>query len=363
MVWTARAEICESCEEIKSPAGSLDSGMDGGHEESMKKVMRLMREMMKTTKNLKKLTMMSCAVLTLCLAVSGCGGKDGDGEKKDPVAGLEAVPLDGESEAGTGTAQGDAASGEEQDSASAVDSSQEPSTEAGNPESDAAPTEAGTPGGEGGGESAAAAPQINAEILREARTDDGGEEIAFAEYPMFTLAGGGSEGLSAALDTINAQCRSQSETLLDELQEDVKEYRGSVDPASVFGQGTQAHIYRCDTDVVSIMVMRTVNMGGPHPNNYWDYYNLNAKTGENLQLSRFLTMDEAMVENVIGRLHENYPEVEFDDAVSRAEIPEIVAGDGIGWYFYEGQINLAFPEGSFGLGHAVGSLEVTVPLE
>lgn len=58
MVWTARAEICESCEEIKSPAGSLDSGMDGGHEESMKKVMRLMREMMKTTKNLKKLTMM-----------------------------------------------------------------------------------------------------------------------------------------------------------------------------------------------------------------------------------------------------------------------------------------------------------------
>ncbi len=291
-----------------------------------------MREIMKTTKNLKKLTMVSCVVLTLCLAVSGCGGKDETEGTKDAVMGIEPVALDGESEAG-------------------------------NPESDAAPTEAGTPGGEGGGESAAAAPQINAEILREARTDDGGEEIAFVEYPMFTLAGGGSEGLSAAFDTINAQCRSQSETLLDELQESVKEYRGSVDPASVFGQGTQAHIYRCDTDVVSIMVMRTVNMGGPHPNNYWDYYNLNAKTGENLQLSQFLTMDEAMVENVIGRLHENYPEVEFDDAVLRAEIPEIVAGDGIGWYFYEGQINLAFPEGSFGFGHAVGSLEVTVPLE
>lgn len=293
---------------------------------------KAMKAIMKATKTVKKLTIVSCVALTLCLAVSACGGKDEAEGTKDAVMGIESVALDGEPEAG-------------------------------NPESEAVPTEAGTPGGEGGGESAAAAPQINAEILREARTDDGGEEIAFAEYPMFTLAGGGSEGLSAALDTINAQCRSQSETLLDELQESVKEYRESVDPASVFGQGTQAYIYRCDTDVVSIMVMRTVNMGGPHPNNYWDYYNLNAKTGENLQLSQFLTMDEAMVENVIGRLHENYPEVEFDDAVLRAEIPEIVAGEGIGWYFYEGQINLAFPEGSFGFGHAVGSLEVTVPLE
>ena len=293
---------------------------------------KAMKAIMKATKTVKKLTIVSCVVLTLCLAVSACGGKDEAEGTKDAVMGIESVALDGESEAG-------------------------------NPESEAVPTEAGTPGGEGGGESAAAAPQINAEILREARTDEGGEEIAFAEYPMFTLAGGGSEGLSAALDTINAQCRSQSETLLDELQEIVKEYRESVDPASVFGQGTQAYIYRCDIDVVSIMVMRTVNMGGPHPNNYWDYYNLNAKTGENLQLSQFLTMDEAMVENVIGRLHENYPEVEFDDAVLRADIPEIVAGEGIGWYFYEGQINLAFPEGSFGFGHAVGSLEVTVPLE
>lgn len=293
---------------------------------------KAMKAIMKATKTVKKLTIVSCVVLTLCLAVSACGGKDEAEGTKDAVMGIESVALDGESEAG-------------------------------NPESEAVPTEAGTPGGEGGGESAAAAPQINAEILREARTDEGGEEIAFAEYPMFTLAGGGSEGLSAALDTINAQCRSQSETLLDELQESVKEYRESVDSASVFGQGTQAYIYRCDIDVVSIMVMRTVNMGGPHPNNYWDYYNLNAKTGENLQLSQFLTMDEAMVENVIGRLHENYPEVEFDDAVLRADIPEIVAGEGIGWYFYEGQINLAFPEGSFGFGHAVGSLEVTVPLE
>lgn len=195
---------------------------------------KAMKAIMKATKTVKKLTIVSCVALTLCLAVSACGGKDEAEGTKDAVMGIESVALDGESEAG-------------------------------NPESEAVPTEAGTPGGEGGGESAAAAPQINAEILREARTDEGGEEIAFAEYPMFTLAGGGSEGLSAALDTINAQCRSQSETLLDELQESVKEYRESVDPASVFGQGTQAYIYRCDTDVVSIMVMRTVNMGGPIP--------------------------------------------------------------------------------------------------
>lgn len=327
-----------------------------------------MKEIRKTTKTFKKLTIMSCMMLTLCLAVSACGGKDEAEGTKDTAMGLEPMAIGGESEAGTGTSQGEAASGENQNPSSVSDSNQGTAAEADNSESDTASAEDGTSGSAdstGGGESAAAAPQINVDILREARTDDGGEEIVFAEYPMFTLTGDGGAygGLSAALDAINAQYKSQNEALLDELQESIKDYREFVDPAGVFGQGTSSHIYRCDTDVVSILVLRTVNMGGPHPNNYWDYYNLNAKTGENLQLSRFVTMDEAMVETVIGQLHENYPEVEFDDAVLRAEIPELVAGDSIGWCFNEGQIVLDFPEGSFGFGHAVGSLGVTVPLE
>lgn len=302
-------------------------------------------------KMMRKMTIVSCVVLILCLALSACGGKDGE-EEKNSVIELEAVPLDRESESGTDAPGGDGTDSEGQDSASPEVSDSEPK--------DASPDAAASNGGD-----AAAAPEIRWEILRETRTDDAGEEIAFAEYPMFTVAGDGSayKELSAALGAINEQYKSQNETLLDELQENAKDYRESIEPAGVFGQGTSAYVYRCDMNIVSIMVMRTVNMGGPHPNNYWDYYNLNAGTGENLELSQFLTMDETMVGIIIERLHENYPEVEFDDAVLKAEIPEIAARGEIGWYFYEGQINLAFQGGSFGFGHAVGSLEVTVPIE
>ena len=47
---------------------------------------------------------------------------------------------------------------------------------------------------------------------------------------LFTLAGDGSAygGLSAALDAINAQYKSQNEALLDELQESIKDYRGGL---------------------------------------------------------------------------------------------------------------------------------------
>ncbi len=315
-------------------------------------------------KMMRKMTIVSCMVLILCLALSACGGKDGE-EEKNSVIEIEPVPLDSESESGTDALRGDGTDGEGQDSAS-PEASAETSAEM-SPEADASEPKDVSPdaAASGDGENAAAAPEIRSEILREARTDDAGEEIVFAEYPAFTVAGDGSacKELSAALAAINAQYKSQNETLLDELQENVKDYRESIDPTGVFGQGASAYVYRCDMDVVSIMVIRTVNMGGPHPNNYWDYYNLNAKTGENLELSQFLTMDETMVGTIIERLHENYPEVEFDDAVLKAEIPDMAARGEIGWYFYEGQINLAFQEGSFGFGHAVGSLEVTVPIE
>lgn len=296
----------------------------------------------------KKMAALLCAALVFCAGLSGCGGKGA--EEENPIKELEPVPIES-TDAGQSAGQD---AGED----SASDGAEASGTEASNG-TESASSETGA---SGGAEAPAEAPVVAFEIMRDARADEAGEETAFSEYPVFTVTGNGYEELRAAMDSINEDYRSKNAVLLDELQENVKDYRESVDPAGVFGQGTSAYIYRCDMDVVSIMVMRTVNMGGPHPNNYWDYYNLDSGTGENLQLSEFITMDAAMTETVIERLHDNYPEVEFDDEVLKQEIPSIFADD-IDWYFYEGQINLAFPEGSFGFGHAAGSLEVTVPLE
>lgn len=303
----------------------------------------------------KKTTIVSCAALVLCIAFSGCGAGGGEKDKGD-IQEIEPVPIG--SESGTETnvqedsgaeAPEDGSQGEKMPSASGPEASTN------------APGESEAPGNPEAGEVQALA--VSCEIVREARTDEAGEEMVFSEYPVFTVTGTGYEGLSAALAAVNEAYRSENTVLLDELERDLKDYRESIDPAGVFGQGTSANITRCDTEVVSIMVIRTVNMGGPHPNNYWDYYNLNAGTGKELQLSDFITMDDAMIQTMIGRLHENFPEVEFDDEVLKREIPEIFAANNIGWYFFEGQINLNFPEGSFGFGHAVGSLGVTISLD
>ena len=83
-----------------------------------------MKEIRKTTKTFKKLTIMSCMMLTLCLAVSACGGKDEAEGTKDTAMGLEPMAIGGESEAGTGTSQGEAASDEDQNPSSVSDSNQ-----------------------------------------------------------------------------------------------------------------------------------------------------------------------------------------------------------------------------------------------
>lgn len=287
-------------------------------------------------KRKRNLIAMAGIALAFSIGFTGCG-KDG-GADDNSIPELEFVPIE------TGTE-----ASKEESSGTVEDSSL---TASENSRSE-----------EGVSDATTSAPAISYEILRDTRTDDGGAEIAFSEYPMFTVTGTGYDQLETALASINGEYKSQNAALLDEMQENVKDYRESVDPVGVFGQGTTVSVTRCDSEVISIMVMRTVTMGGPHPNNYWDYYNLNAKTGENLVLSDFMTMDDAMTETVIQRLYENYPEVEFDDVVLRLEIPEAFAENNIGWYFYEGQINLSFPEGSFGFGHAVGSLEVTISLD
>ncbi len=188
-------------------------------------------------KRKRKLTAMAGIALAFCIGLAGCG-KDG-GADDNSIPELEFVPIDSEPDTGTDVSREEASSGTEEDASTTV---------------------SGVSGlEEGASDATTSAPAISYEILREARTDDAGAEIAFSEYPMFTVTGTGYEGLETALASINGEYKSQNVALLDEMQENVKDYRESIDPAGVFGQGTTVNITRCDSDVISIMVMRTVN--------------------------------------------------------------------------------------------------------
>ncbi len=205
-------------------------------------------------------------------------------------------------------------------------------------------------------------PQISYEILRSARTDDTGEEVIFAEYPRISVAGDDYEALSAALASISQEWQAGSEALLENEEERAREYRESIDPSLLFSREVAVDITRCDSDIVSIVIGCMEEIGGPHPNYATCAYNLNVKTGELLHLSDVMSVDEMLRETIRMQLYANYPELEFDDALLRQEIAENLENQTVDWYFWEGQVSIAFREGSFGFGHAEGSLGVLLPL-
>lgn len=298
----------------------------------------------------------------LCLLLAACG-KEADGESSG-LTELNPVAIGDGSGAGAEDSAADSGSAEEslesgapgQEASGAGTSGQEPAGENGSGAEESQPAESGN------GE-AASDLVVSCETMRDGRLDEAGEEIIYAEYPRFYVEGQGHEALSAALDDINEYWKAQSASFLDETEGDAKEYRASVDAEGVFGQGIRAEVARCDGQVVCLTVSRTVETGGPYPNNYFDAYNLNASTGEKLLLADVMTVDGNLVDTILKLLHDSYPEVAFDDAAVAEEITERLANGAVDWYFAGDQISLGFPEGAFGYPHAVGSLGVMLPVE
>lgn len=204
-------------------------------------------------------------------------------------------------------------------------------------------------------------PDVTWKIQREARTDTSGQEVAFAQYPVFTANGQDFQALSSALSGLNEQCRTQCITFLDEAEENAKQYRTDIDPAYVFSQTVSVSLTRCDADIICLVLSKTTEEGGPHPNNDTTSFSLDTRTWETLQLSDVIPVDDALKETIRTQLPIHYPELTFDEALLEQDVWAALTGKTVTWYFWEDQLCISFPEGSFGFGHAEGSLGVLLP--
>lgn len=203
-------------------------------------------------------------------------------------------------------------------------------------------------------------PKVSYEIIRDVRKDSSGQELIYAEYPVFSVSGDNYQALSIAIENINKEWKEQSTRFLEDTEAFAKDYQ-SIDATYTFGQVTNAIITRCDKEVVCIVVSRTMEEGGPHPNNYTNTYNLNVETGEAIQLSDIVTINKELAETIENQLYENYPEIDFSNVQMEQEILDALNSHNINWYFWENQICIEFIEGSFGFSHAEGSLGVLLP--
>lgn len=202
-------------------------------------------------------------------------------------------------------------------------------------------------------------PEISYEIIRDVRKDSSGQELIYAEYPAFSVSGDNYQALSIAIENINKEWKEQSTNFLDSTEAFAKDYQ-AIDATYQFGQVTEATVTRCDREVVCIVISSTVEEGGPHPNNYTNTYNLNAETGEAIQLSDIVTIDKELAGTIENQLYENYPEIDFSNIQMEQEILDALNNNRINWYYWEEQICIEFIEGSFGFGHAEGSLGVLI---
>lgn len=295
----------------------------------------------KTVKAIRYLKRIKTVPFALTVAVGVCltaCGTDDAGEGDSPVSEilLEEIPGD-DPVLGLGAELNDDSGAGGQEAEQADGSGAD--AEKGNADKTASSEEGGV-----------LSPVISWEILRETKKDDAGEELAWAEYPVFTVSGEGYEALSGALEAVNAEYKAQSDEFLAFAEE------GAGEEPSVLSQSVSVSINRCDESIVCVTVSRSVEEGGPHPNNYFEAYNLNAGTGEALKLSECMTVDDSLKETIEKQLYENYPEIDFDEALVKQEISDALDQDMVEWYFLEDQICISFQEGSFGLGHAEGSL-------
>ena len=80
-------------------------------------------------------------------------------------------------------------------------------------------------------------------------------------------------------------------------------------------------------------------------------------------MSDVITVDEQQKEAIVEELYKNYSEFEFDDALVKQEVSSMLDANTVNWYFWEGNIQIVFPEGSFGFSHAEGSLGVLIPVQ
>lgn len=205
------------------------------------------------------------------------------------------------------------------------------------------------------------APEISFEILSDTRTDSKGKELLYAQYPVFSVSGEGYEALAAVLGAWNEEFKNQADSFLDERKEDAAQYRESVDASYQYGQKSYVSIQHCDGEFVSIVISREVEEGGSHPNYYSEALNFFSQTGALVKLEDIITVDNALNEKIKEELYKNYPELEFDDALLEKEIADALAEGTEEWYFTNENICISFPEGSFGFGHAEGSLGVLIP--
>lgn len=129
------------------------------------------------------------------------------------------------------------------------------------------------------------------------------------EYPVFT-----SDKYSTAIASINKEYE-------DYATDDVAagECAQSVSNVSIDE----------DAKFIYISINRTQELGGPHPNNYFESFVINKDTKNFAKLADVVTIDDKLIKDITDGVYEDHTDKDYD--TMKADIEKAIKNDKAGW--------------------------------
>lgn len=169
----------------------------------------------------------------------------------------------------------------------------------------------------------AEASAITYELKTETRTDDAGKEIIKYQYPVFS---GDDSSYKSAVESMN---KTYLDYMKFDLDTDGSSYANAGKNDDVLTQSVFDVSVNEQDNLIFISVGRTQEVGGTHPNNYYENFVINKETGRFAGLTDVVSMDDEKIDEITKQVAAAHSDK--DEDVLKADIKKAIDADKAGW--------------------------------
>ncbi|MBR5240193.1 MAG: DUF3298 domain-containing protein [Clostridia bacterium] len=152
---------------------------------------------------------------------------------------------------------------------------------------------------------------------------DGGSKVS-VQWQQLNLSEEDAKNypnLKKALDTYNENMSLYADENMMGLRESALSMIPYREHPITLYLNTGVYLQRADSRILSFLEQNDIYSGGMHPNHYYNTYNFDSVTGEEILLTDVITDMDILPELLSEKLIENYPDVVFFEE----ELPEYFA--------------------------------------
>ena len=160
--------------------------------------------------------------------------------------------------------------------------------------------------------------EIVYELVSEKKTNANGEVVVDYQYPVFHA---NVSLYETAVEKINHDYE-------DILQADLSNEALETDGVTITQTVDGVYIKK-ENNLLFVEIVRTQEVGGPHPNTYAEDYVIKESTGDFAKLTDVVTPDDAFITEVASQMQEDHPEK--DVSVLESDVKVAIENDRLYW--------------------------------